>query len=221
MRKIKCYLIRHGITEGNKSLNFNGCRTDEPLSEEGRARLISIDGVPGGAMLFTSPMKRAVETASIMLPGKKPEIIEELKEMDFGIFEGKNHKELDGDPEYQAWLDSGGRSGIPGGDSLDGFMKRTGAGFREAMKKAAAEGAETVYVVAHGGTIMSLMHFLTHEDYFNFNLPNGAGYEIDLEVDDEGNILAAISYDRFCGGLRNGSGDWRPPQYTPSDKVDR
>lgn len=220
MRRIKCYLIRHGITEGNKYLNFNGCRTDEPLSEEGRERLRQIDGVPGDAVLFTSPLKRAIETAAIMIPGKKPGIIEDLKEMDFGIFEGKNHKELDGDPDYQAWLDSGGRSGVPGGENLEGFIRRTREGLRLAVRKAVSAGADTVYIVAHGGTVMSLMHILTHDDYFKFNLPNGAGYEIDLEVDDEGSILTAISYDRFCGGLLNGSDDWRPPQYTPSDKVD-
>ena len=155
-----------------------------------------------------------------MLPDMEPVIIDELREMHFGKFEGRSHNDMDGDPEYQAWLDSGGSMKIPGGDSLKGFMERTSSGFSEAIRAAADAGAETVYIVAHGGTIMSLMHFLTRDDYYKFNLPNGAGYVLELEVDDAGNVLASTSYDRFCGGLRNGSDAWRPPQYTPSDKVD-
>ena len=46
---------------GNVLLNFNGCRTDEPLTEEGRAALKKIDGAAEDAVLFASPMKRAME----------------------------------------------------------------------------------------------------------------------------------------------------------------
>lgn len=218
---MKCYLIRHGITAGNKLLNFNGCRTDEPLSEEGRAALKAIDGIPEGTLLFVSPMKRARETASIMLPGREQTVIEDLREMDFGDFEGKNHKMLDGDPEYQAWLDSGGFSKIPGGESISEFRERAGRGFREAVRQAAAKGADTICAVVHGGTIMAVMNIVTGEDYFTFNAPNGAGYTFELETDDAGSFTSATSYDRFCDGLRAGSDGWRPPRYTPSDSMDR
>lgn len=215
---MKCYLIRHGITEGNKTRSFSGSRTDEPLSVEGREALRRIDGVTDGANLFSSPMKRALETASIMLPDLTPVMIDEFREMDFGDFEGKNHSQLDGDPGYQKWLDSGGSMPIPGGESIEGFSERVIYGFCEATRLAKETHSETMYIVAHGGTIMALMSYLTGEDYYTFNLPNGAGYEIELETDDGGNVLAATAYDRFFGGLRDGSSDWRPPQYTTSDK---
>lgn len=218
---MKIYIIRHGITAGNKELNFNGCRTDEPLSEEGRAAIKTIEGIPEEALLFVSPMKRARETASIMFPGRPQTVIEDLREMDFGDFEGKNHKMLDGDPEYQAWLDSGGFSKIPGGESISEFRERAGRGFREAVRQASAKGAGTICLVVHGGTIMAVMNIVTGEDYFTFNAPNGAGYTFELETDDAGSFTSATSYDRFCGGLRAGSDGWRPPRYTPSDRVDR
>ena len=213
---MKCYLIRHGQTMGNVLLNFNGCRTDEPLTEDGRAALKKIDDVPADAVLFASPMKRAIETASIMLPGHEPTVIEDLREMDFGYFEGKNHKTLDGDPGYQEWLDSGGASKVPGGESIAEFQYRVVGAFRLAVKMASEKGAGTMYIVAHGGTLMAVMNMLTGESYYEFNAPNGAGYCTELEVDDAGNVLAATSYDRFCGGLSAGSDGWRPPQYTPS-----
>jgi alpha-ribazole phosphatase len=216
-----CYLIRHGITEGNNALQFNGSGTDEPLTEEGKEALKAIEGVKPGSMLFTSPMKRALETAAIMFPGIKPVIIDDLREMHFGIFEGKNHVMLDGDAEYQAWLDSGGEAAIPGGESIEIFRERAWKGFTEALGTATRKGTDTIYLVVHGGTIMAVMSSLTGEDYFAFNAPNGAGYIIEVEIDDAGNVTASTTYDRFCGGLRAGSDGWRPPRYTPSDSMDR
>lgn len=218
---MKCYLIRHGITEGNNTLCFNGSGTDEPLTPEGRAALKEIGSVEPGSMLFSSPMTRAIETAEIMFPGRKPIIIDDLREMHFGIFEGKNHEMLDGEPEYQAWLDSGGEAEIPEGDSLESFRNRAWKGFMEALGIAVCKGANTAYMVVHGGTIMAVMSSLTGEDYFDFNAPNGAGYLIEVEMDDAGNVTASTAYDRFCGGLRAGSDGWRPPRYTPSDRMDR
>ena len=218
---MKCYLIRHGITEGNNALNFSGSGTDEPLTEEGRAALKEVENMTSGAMLFASPMTRALETASIMFPGVRPFVIDDLREMHFGIFEGKNHKMLDGDPEYQAWLDSGGFDPIPGGESIASFSARTWRGFKEAVAHAVKNDAESICIVAHGGTIMAVMSTLTGEDYFAFNAPNGAGYSIEVEIDDAGNVTASTAYDRFCGGLRAGLAGWRPPRYTPSDSMDR
>ena len=218
---MKCYLIRHGITKGNTELHFNGSGTDEPLTKEGRDALKEIEDVAPGAVLFASPMTRARETAAILFPGIKPLIIDDLREMHFGIFEGKNHMMLDGDAEYQAWLDSGGEAQIPGGESIGSFSKRAFKGFVKALGIAVKKRANTVYMVVHGGTIMAVMSSLTDENYFEFNAPNGAGYKIEVEIDDAGNVTAATTYDRFCGGLRAGSDGWRPPRYTPSDSMDR
>ena len=218
---MKLYFIRHGKTEGNKERKFHGCGTDEPLSQEGRDALKAIEGMPEDAFIVSSPMKRARETAAIFFPEAEPLIIDDLREMDFGIFEGKNHAMLDGDPAYQAWLDSGGEANIPEGETITEFGRRIMRGLREAVRAAASGGADTMCIVAHGGTIMAAMSGLTGGEYLSFNAPNGAGYIIELETDDAGNVTAATTYDRFCGGLRAGSDAWRPPQYTPSDSFDR
>lgn len=218
---MKCYLIRHGVTEGNNARHFNGSGTDEPLTPEGREALKEIEDAEPGAMLFVSPMKRAVETASILFPGREAVVVDDLREMHFGVFEGKNHKMLDGDPDYQAWLDSNGSGQIPGGESIRTFYSRVAGAFTEVIGRAKEADADTVYIVAHGGTIMAAMSFLTGEDYFSFNAPNGAGYVFEVEMDDAGNVIAPTAYDRFCGGLRAGSDGWRPPRYTTSGYMDR
>ena len=217
---MRCFFIRHGKTKGNETLSFNGSGTDDPLTESGKTELKRIDDVPEGALLFVSPMKRARETAAIMLPGLDQKVIDDLREMHFGTFEGKNHDMLDGDPEYQAWLDSGGEIRIPGGEKRSEFAMRVYGAVKQAYKKAEAEGTDTIYIVAHGGTIMAAMSVLTGENYYLFNTPNGAGYLTELEENDAGNELAAITYDRFCGGLSAGPSAWRPPRYTPSGDMD-
>ena len=218
---MKCYLIRHGMTQDNIDLNFSGCKTDRPLLKEGMEKLAAVDDVPKNSILFVSPMIRARQTAGIMFPDMDQIVVDDLREMDFGIFEAKNHKMLDGDPDYQAWLDSGGMMKIPEGESIGIFRKRIMSGLRKAILHAVNKGIDNVFIVAHGGTIMAGMSTLTGKDYFDFNVPNGMGYVIELEADDAGNITSAGSYDRFCGGIRDGYRDWRPPQYTPSGEMDR
>ena len=224
-------VIRHGRTQGNTERRYVGARTDEGLSAEGRAELAVFgraEGVPGclgKVLVVTSPMKRAVETAEIMFPWCTDRVtVDELRETDFGIFEGKTYEELSSDPErrdaYQAWIDSGGLAKIPGGESMEEARARSVDGFRKAVMAAFGEwkagrsdavtgggsgdAAEecALIIVAHGGTVMSVMSSLFGGDYYDYYTGNGEGYTFRLEVDDAGDITAAGTYDRFCGRVR-------------------
>ncbi len=214
-------LIRHGKTRGNIERRFCGCRTDEPLTEEGRSALKCIDGAAEDSLIFVSPMLRARETAGILFPGRDLIEVDELKEMDFGIFEPHNHEELDGNPDYQAWIDSGGTMQVPGGESMKSFVQRTMTGLAKAVKHASSNDTDEIYIVAHGGTIMSVMGALTHLNYYDFLVENGCGFTFDLEVDDAGNIVAAGTYDSFRSGVRAGSSDRGSSQNASSGKMDR
>ena len=110
---IKIWLIRHGKTEGNKYGRYIGV-TDEPLCPDGQEFLSKLD-YPEPDRVYISPMKRCIQTAQILFPKKSLQIIEELAECDFGEFENKNYKELDGNANYQAWIDSNGTLPFPGG----------------------------------------------------------------------------------------------------------
>ena len=85
-------LVRHGMTRGNEERRYIGI-TDEPLSERGR-KLAEQCMYEMPEIVFSSPLKRCVETAEILYPDQDIYIIEELRECDFGIFEGKNAEEL-------------------------------------------------------------------------------------------------------------------------------
>lgn len=83
-------LVRHGMTRGNEERRYIRI-TDEPLSERGR-KLAEQCMYEMPEIVFSSPLKRCVETAEILYPDQDIYIIEELRECDFGIFEGKMQK---------------------------------------------------------------------------------------------------------------------------------
>ncbi|MGN0351965.1 MAG: histidine phosphatase family protein [Roseburia sp.] len=188
---IEVFFIRHGATEGNLSHRYIG-RTEEMLCPKGKETLRrkkkkTVD------FLFSSPMKRCLETAEILFPDQKPCVIEEWREMDFGEFEGKNYQELDGNPAYQAWIDSNGTLPFPQGESRDAFVKRTLCGMKKMMGQIAQK-TEKIACVVHGGTIMAILSEDTGEDYFSFQCKNGEGYRCIYEIKGEQRKL--LSYER-------------------------
>jgi hypothetical protein len=70
------------------------------------------------------------------------------------------------------------------------------------VQKARTAGADQLVIVAHGGTVMSVMQSLFGGNFYDYYTGNGDGYTFELEVDDAGDITAAGTYDRFCGRVR-------------------
>ena len=114
--------------------------------------------------------------------------------MDFGAFEGKNYLQLQGDKEYQAWIDSNGTLPFPDGESREEFVERCKIGFyhmlhklRELENKKRNNDLRIVIIV-HGGTIMSLLSSFYGGEYFDYQVPNGRGYICKLEEVQDENI---------------------------------
>ena len=115
---LNIYIIRHGKTPLNERRCFIGKNIDEGLSEGGKAKLRPLTELSNCDYVFSGKMKRCAETADILFGNRKITIIDGFMEYDFGDFEGKNHEELDGNKDYQKWLDSNGKSGIPNAETL-------------------------------------------------------------------------------------------------------
>ena len=94
------YLIRHGLTRLSEEHRYQG-RLDNGLSETGRAALKSADLFP--TRVFVSSAKRARETAEILFPQVEQIVCPGLREMDFGLFEGRGWWEMEADPAYRSW----------------------------------------------------------------------------------------------------------------------
>ena len=182
--KAKITWIRHGMTQANGEHRYLG-KTDEPLSETG-IRLLQekkkeyFSSPP--EFLYTSPMKRCVQTAELLFE-RNPILIPEWKEMDFGQFEGKNYEELKDDPCYQKWIDSNGTLPFPGGESREAFKYRSLTGFQKAVTQCIRNNIKTAALVIHGGTIMNIMEEYADRPraFYEWHVKNGGGYLAELE----------------------------------------
>lgn len=178
---LKIWLIRHGMTEGNRYQRYIGV-TDEPLCEEGRELLRKFT-YPKQQAVFVSPLKRCLETAAILFDDPKVRIIDQLAECDFGEFENKNYKELSGDPRYQEWIDSNGILAFPGGESKEECAVRNLEGFQRAVTACIREEITEAALVVHGGTIMNIMeqYVLPKKEFYEWHVGNGCGYLVELD----------------------------------------
>ena len=178
---LKIWLIRHGMTEGNRYQRYIGV-TDEPLCEEGR-ELLGKFTYPKPQAVFVSPLKRCLETAAILFDDPKVRIIDQLAECDFGEFENKNYKELSGDPRYQEWIDSNGILAFPGGESKEECAVRNLEGFQRAVTACIREEITEAALVVHGGTIMNIMeqYVLPKKEFYEWHVGNGCGYLVELD----------------------------------------
>ena len=160
-------IIRHGKTAANKDGRYLG-RTDVPLCPEGEEEALAGGTLPAVGKVYVSPMLRAVRTAELCFPGAVQVPVPDFREMDFGIFEGKNYEEMTGDPEYQKWVDGMCRGKCPGGEST-----------------AAAAGEKQLFITAHGGTVMALMSRCARpeKDYYDWYVKNCQGYLAHLDED--------------------------------------
>ena len=159
--------VRHFATRGNVERRYIG-RTDEPICESKEPDA----GFPRGEYsLFTSPMLRCVQTAGILFPGRQGTVISDLRELDFGVFEGKTADELADCPEYSAWLDTACTGDIPGGESVAEFKDRACRAFLEI----AGHGGDSAAVVTHGGVVMAILERFGYPErgFYDYHLPNG------------------------------------------------
>ena len=184
---MKIYFIRHGKTPGNLLKRFIGGRTDQSLCEAGKAELTDLKDAklyPAAKRVYVSPMRRCRETAAILFPLAEQVVVEEMREMDFGIFENKSHDDMKHDSEYKTWLSTMCEGPVPNGENKESFTSRcTDAFLTIARGWKPAEEAEPAVFVVHGGTIMAILSRLVKSDrqYYQWYTENGHGYLCDWD----------------------------------------
>lgn len=178
---MKLYLIRHGLTPDNERRRYLG-RRDVPLSEGGAAALRAADFAP--ELVYVSPLCRTQQTARILFPSARQEIVEGLIEMDFGDFDGRSAKEMENDADYRAWVDGGCLGRCPNGETRAEYSARTCETIAALVERGAAEGAETLVVVAHGGTQRVVMEHMAEPGcgYYDFRPVNGGGFVFEYDA---------------------------------------
>lgn len=171
---MKIFITRHGATAGNLEKRYIGGKSDEPLCPQGRADLVACRHYTDVEHVYTSGMRRTRETAEVLYPGARQTALTGLREMDFGIFEGKNWLELADHSVYSRWVKGGCVDSCPAGESRQEFTDRCVDTFRHLITEQ-EQGIDALYLVVHGGTIMALLSTLAvpAKDYFFYETPCG------------------------------------------------
>lgn len=174
-------LLRHGKTAGNIARRYIG-RTDEPLCAEGihHAQQTGFDNTK--ATVYVSPMKRALETAEIKFPCAQYIVCADLREMDFGDFEGLTADELEHDEAYRLWVDSGCTLPCPNGESMESFTERVCRVFDTIVRNSIKQGDNRLVVVAHGGSLMAILsrYAKPSRHYYEWHTDNCGGFRSSL-----------------------------------------
>lgn len=181
---MRVVFYRHGQTEGNLKKQYIGS-TDQPLCPQGIAAARAVGADEQVEKVYTSPLLRTLQTAKILFPNAQPQPLSSLAEMDFGAFEGKSYRDLDGDAQYQSWVDSGCEAAVPGGEDQAGFIRRVCASFEHVVNRELEQGTSQLYFVVHSGTIMAIMSRYAHSarPYFDWWQPNCEARHVYIDKD--------------------------------------
>ncbi|HBC27067.1 MAG TPA: histidine phosphatase family protein, partial [Ruminococcaceae bacterium] len=182
MKSYLIHLIRHGIAEGNLQGRYIGT-TDSPLAPQGIEQLRrqkEAGGYPGAEVYYTSPLRRCVQTLRILYPDASPVVVEDLRECDFGDWEGKTAKELEHDETFLRWMEGKEKVSPPNGESSPVFMHRVCAAFEKLVEGMLRSGTTSAVVVTHGGAIMTLLsaYGLPRAKFYDWMTDNGCGYTL-------------------------------------------
>lgn len=177
-------LIRHSRTPGNAELRYNG-RTDEPLSGEGIVLAGQVGSDRRVHTVYVTPLQRTGQTAAILFPAARQVVVDDLREMDFGDFEGRSYAEMENDEAYRKWVESGCTAPCPNGEGRAEFSMRVCAAFERVIREAAERKEPFVTFVVHGGTIMAIMERFARprKDYFSYSVKNCQGYRCRVKAD--------------------------------------
>ncbi len=174
------YLIRHGETMGSEEKRYKGQtdvplseegiiqveqlaahmekeikkstteNINMPDSLGGLAR--SKNGSSGLDVIYTSDLMRSVKSAEIIAKpfGLKPVIVPQLRERNFGHWEGMTFNEIRKEfpEEFDAWANDPLRFGPVGGESTEAVSKRVMPVFYDMIK---SHINKKIAIVAHGG----------------------------------------------------------------------
>lgn len=157
------YCVRHAESVYNGEGRIQG-QADPPLSQTGLAQAAALAAglkqFPRVDALFCSPLQRAMQTAAPISDALGLEIrtIDQLKELNAGIFQGKRWDEIEElyPEEARTWKSLEPDFVIPGGESRRQLMHRG----RAALESIRRSGFERVIVVSHGGLLTAALKAL-------------------------------------------------------------
>jgi broad specificity phosphatase PhoE len=144
------YLVRHGRTDLNAQGWLRG-RSDPPLDQVGRAEAARLAGLFAGsrlAVVLTSPLQRAVQTATLLAASTNTPLqpVAAFLDRDYGPWNGR--------PRVEAERRYGSLEMAPGVEAWTALERRVLAGLEAAAQQYAGR---TFAVVAHDAVNRALL----------------------------------------------------------------
>lgn len=187
MKMTEIYLIRHGESTMNKENRYYGW-LDAPLTELGKEQLKGLKDFmekQNIEYVISSPLSRALNSASLSTGREEVDIIieERIKEMNFGIWEGLDIKELQTQHKelWNMWCNEWKKTRIPDGESFEDFYNRVANFIREAIKKYKGK---RICIVSHQGVLRIILSYLiglNEEGFWHFSFTQGRYSKIILD----------------------------------------
>ncbi|MEG2295465.1 MAG: histidine phosphatase family protein [Oscillospiraceae bacterium] len=182
MRAYKLHFIRHGLTQANLEGTYIG-QTDLSLSNQGFNNLKDLRkkySYPSAELVYTSPLKRCVQTAYQLYPEVEMKVVDELSEYNFGDFEGKNYKELMEIPIFLKWLENSKEVAPPNGENSQEFCMRILKGISKIFEHMVGNQIHSAAVVTHSGVITTLLTTigLPRQEMDQSAVPDGTGFTV-------------------------------------------
>lgn len=187
---VEVWYIRHGENQANLTGELSYKAVDYPLTERGGAQArelaarLTAGDPPAG--IYSSPLRRAVETAEVVGRGvrvKDVVVVEELRELNVGALDGR--RDAQAWAIYQevayAWQAGQHDRAFPGGEDYHEMTARLARGLRHAL---AHPPGSRVFVVGHGGLIRAgLPAICPGEPMPDTNIPNCGVARLALRAD--------------------------------------
>jgi broad specificity phosphatase PhoE len=156
-------LVRHGETLGDSSVRFHGSG-DPDLSPEGQRQMREAGlGVRGEILdlVVASPLRRSWRAAWIAGGGRPVRIDADLREVDFGRWEGLTREEIQAsDPIlYKEWQEGGADFRYPKGEARAEFRARV----ERALERLLATPVRSALLVGHKGVVRVIVQKLAGE----------------------------------------------------------
>ena len=187
-------LVRHGETEWSRAGKHTG-RTDVPLTDQGREQAVAVREALHGrifALVLTSPLARAADTAWLSGFGDRAQTSADLQEWDYGAYEGLTTPEIREERSgWSLWSD-----GVPEGES----PAEVGARADRVIAELRSAGGDAL-VFAHG----HLLRVLTAR-WLGLEPADGRRFALDPAT------ISVLGYERETPVVRV----WNMPLKTPS-----
>ena len=185
---MKLYLVRHGETDWNKEgrmqgrkgvgLNEVGLEQVKMLGEELKDKGLVFD------VCYASPLKRAVETAEVLVGGKCEIVYDErLMERGFGVFEGRTMEEFWDSVGVNDIMDRRSNYSEKDLEPIKNVLERAKSFLNDIKKEYIND--ERVLVVSHGALLRALhfeiVGYNDETDFHDFSFKNAEMREYDID----------------------------------------